>query len=88
MTDYPLQECAKAADRLVKAGATVYQKFTCQNCKARQTIDEPNRFYMSASCQECGHVTDITKSGCNYMVHASGDAQVAVLREMFRKEGK
>jgi hypothetical protein len=27
-------------------------------------------FYTSASCDLCGHVTDLQKTGCNYLVMA------------------
>ena len=68
--DHPLNECAQAAETLVAQGMAVYQKFTCSNCGSRQTMAERNVFYTSGECQECGSITDITKSGCNYLVHA------------------
>lgn len=33
--DYPLDECARAAAKLVSEGWTVHQKFTCVWCAAR-----------------------------------------------------
>ena len=67
MADHPIQEILKTADELIKAGHEVFQKFTCDKCESRQTIDEPNVFYSSGKCEECGHVTDIEKKGCNYL---------------------
>lgn len=67
--DYPIEECARVADKIIDKGGTIYQKFTCSCCGARQTMDEPNVFYKSGSCQECGGLTDIEAKGCNYLVH-------------------
>jgi hypothetical protein len=36
-------------------------------CGSRQTCDEPDKFFETAACEECGHVTDIARQGCNYM---------------------
>jgi hypothetical protein len=67
--DYPLHDIAQSVQRLINDGATVYQKFTCDKCGSRQTIEEPNRLFASGTCEACGHTTDIVKRGCNYMVH-------------------
>ena len=73
--DFPFQECADEAERLVtKHGALVFQKFSCDKCGSRQTIAEANKFYTSGKCEECGHVTDIVKRGCNYLVMLSSSA--------------
>jgi hypothetical protein len=44
-----------------------YQKFTCEKCGSRQTMETPNTFYLLGECEECKHVTDIKKKGCGYM---------------------
>jgi hypothetical protein len=31
-------------------------------------MEEPNTFYTTGSCDNCGHVTDIAKNGCNYLL--------------------
>lgn len=67
--DYPVEEILKAANELIRQGVTVHQKFTCDKCGSRQTMDEPNTFYASGKCEECGHITDIKKKGCNYLTH-------------------
>lgn len=67
MSDYPMMDCVKTADDLIKKGHQVFQKFTCEMCGSRQTIDEPNVFYTSGTCEECKHTTDIEKKGCNYL---------------------
>lgn len=67
--DYPINECIEVANKYIENGAKVYQKFTCDKCGSRQTMDEPNTFFKTGRCEACGHVTDIEKRGCNYMVH-------------------
>jgi hypothetical protein len=64
--DYPIMQCAEQAEAAIDAGAAVFQKWTCQNCGSRQTMDEPNKFFTSGRCEECQQITQITK--CNYMV--------------------
>ena len=67
MSDYPIENCVETAEKIIEGGGEVFQKFTCEKCSSRQTIDEPNVFYTSGKCEECNHVTDIRKSGCNYL---------------------
>jgi hypothetical protein len=68
MSDFPIHECARTASHLIESGATIHQKFTCLACGARQTIAEANKFFTRGKCEECNHITDITKTGCNYLV--------------------
>lgn len=68
--DYPFNDVVDTAGDLINRGYTVYQKFTCEKCGQRLTMDEPNKFFISGTCDKCGHETDIQKHGCNYMVHA------------------
>lgn len=65
---YPLDECARAAERHMQKGFEVFQQFNCAHCGAKQTVATPNRFYISGSCEECGKLTDIIKDGCNYLL--------------------
>jgi hypothetical protein len=66
--DYPLADCAKECGPLIANGATIWQKFTCSGCGARQTMETPNVFYTAGKCEECGVVTDIEAQGCNYLL--------------------
>lgn len=68
MNLYPLLDCAEAADKLITDGATVYQQFECAQCGAKQTMEEADVFYTEGKCEECGTVTDIAATGCNYLV--------------------
>lgn len=68
--DIPLLRAIKQADNLVKQGYAVYQKFTCAHCHQRLTIDVPNQFHRSGTCDKCGHTTDIHR--CGYMVVGTG----------------
>jgi len=65
---YPLDECLHGANDCIDNGGTVYQQFLCGKCGMKQTIDIPNTFYVKGACEECKHVTDLAKTGCNYMV--------------------
>ena len=67
--DFPFDEVLRGASEAISKGATVYQKFTCERCKERLTMDNPNVFYETGKCERCDHVTDIRKQGCNYLVH-------------------
>lgn len=70
MTDFPWDDVIKKAEKLAQDGIDVYQKFTCAGCGQRLTIEVPNHFYETGTCDKCPAVTDIKKQGCNYMIHA------------------
>jgi hypothetical protein len=74
-TNYPLHEILTEADRLIGEGWMLFQKFSCDKCMARLTMDAPNTFWTEASCDKCGHVTNIMKTGCNYMAVLSSDPE-------------
>ena len=63
--DFPLEEIARAAKDTVDAGGTVFQKWTCQHCGSRQTMEEKNQFYRSGLCENCGGTSIISR--CNYI---------------------
>jgi hypothetical protein len=67
--DHPLLEVAEHADRLIKMGADVYQKFTCAGCGQRLTMEKPNVFYKTGVCDRCPTITNIEERGCNMLVH-------------------
>jgi hypothetical protein len=64
--DYPFEEVAAAAQAKVKQGCTIHQKWSCDYCNSRQTMEEANKFFTSGKCEECGKITDIKARGCNY----------------------
>jgi hypothetical protein len=66
---HPFWEVAKKAHELMLQGATVYEQFNCAACGIKQTIETPNVWYKTGRCEECGHITNIEKDGCNMMVH-------------------
>lgn len=66
--NFPFNEIAAQATEHVARGRDIYQKFTCANCGSRQMIDEVNRLYERATCEECHHETNIKEKGCNYML--------------------
>lgn len=67
--NYPFAEVAQSAERILAENAhtVIHQKFTCSGCGARQTMEQPNIFFTEGKCEECGHITDIVKDGCNFM---------------------
>ena len=69
--DYPFAEVVRKARELTDRGFDVHQKFSCANCNSRLTIGTPNVFHETGDCDQCGHVTDIKRKGCNYLVMAS-----------------
>jgi hypothetical protein len=69
-SDYPIADCLATAIPLIESGADIYQKFTCEKCGSRQTMERKNVFFEKGKCEECNHVTDIKARGCNYVVHA------------------
>lgn len=66
--DYPFNEIKAAVEDLSAKGWECYQKFTCERCGQRLTMDEPNTLYKTGSCDQCGHITNIAKNGCNYLL--------------------
>jgi hypothetical protein len=68
--DFPIAELIPVTDKLIGAGCTVFFKWTCGGCGARQTFDTPNVLYTRGKCEECDHVTDLRESGCNYLLVA------------------
>ena len=71
--NFTLAECdrtlAKRIDEIRDGRLTFYQKFSCGRCHERITMNEPNKLFMFGHCEHCGHVTDLKRDGCNYMLH-------------------
>lgn len=80
--DYQFLEVTHVAEKLVDQGCLVFQKWSCDHCGSRQTMPEPNCFYMKGICEECKKETDILKRGCNYAVIASGEAAFEYLKSI------
>lgn len=78
MSDGPFYEVAKECDGLIAEGGTVFQKFTCEACRARQTMTVSNVLFTSGKCDECGYITDLKKTGCGFMLVASNDPEAHV----------
>jgi hypothetical protein len=65
--DYPFEVVSEGANAVVERGGMIYQKFTCNGCGNRLTMDVPNTFFKQGSCDQCGVVTDIEARGCNFL---------------------
>ena len=83
MSDIPIKEAREQALELNAKGINCYQKFTCQKCGNRLSMEDANIFYDSGKCDACGHVSPITQ--CGYMVHARGASVETLMKEMFKK---
>jgi hypothetical protein len=66
---YPWDECVDQVQFYLAMGALVHQQFNCAKCGTKQTMGTPNVFFELGTCEECKHVTDIRKDGCNYLLH-------------------
>jgi hypothetical protein len=64
---HPFDEVAKNAKARMADGWTIYQQFNCAKCGTKQTMPDANKFYSQGICEECKHVTDIRRDGCNFM---------------------
>lgn len=65
--DYPLSVIAESMQKQIARGATCYQKWTCGQCGDRVTGNIPNKLFTQGHHEDCGFVTDIEASGCNFM---------------------
>ena len=65
---HPWNEIVPRVVDLINQGAQCFQQWNCEHCGAKQTMQEPNKFYASGICEECKKITDIEKNGMNYMV--------------------
>ena len=65
--DFPFDDVVKKASEIIEAGRfLVMQKFSCEHCGQRLTMDVPNTFFAEGGCDKCGKLTDIRRRGCNY----------------------
>lgn len=75
---YPFDEVVANAQQAINNGATVHQQWNCEHCGAKQTMETPNTFYRTGTCEECKKVTNIEKAGHNFMVHFKTNNPAAV----------
>jgi len=52
--------------------AVIHFKFTCGQCGARCTLEEPNTLYESGECFECGAMTVISEGGFDLFMRFAG----------------
>lgn len=69
--NYPLEDCAKALAQILNdhPGSAFFQKWTCGGCGERVTGTTANKLFTSGKHEDCGYITDLKRTGCNYMVH-------------------
>lgn len=73
--DLPLLELQRQVNDLVKKGHVFFMKFTCSSCGTRLMLEEPNTVYTEGTCDKCGHVTDITKTGAGFALLMATSAE-------------
>ena len=66
--DHPFYAVVEEASAHIARGATVFQKYTCSGCGARLTLETPNVFHTTGTCDQCPATTDIVAQGCNYLL--------------------
>ena len=76
--DHPFLTVVERCLAHLMLGHAFHQKFTCEQCRARLTIETPNQLYTTGKCEHCSHETDLRKRGCNFLLIIS----------VKRKEGK
>lgn len=69
--DFPWPEVVAKVIKIIdtRPDAYCYQKYTCAGCGNRLTIEEPNKFYETGSCDKCDTITNIKERGCNFMLY-------------------
>lgn len=90
--DAPWKDVLRAAEQQIASGAIVLQKFTCSGCGGRLTMQAPNTFYDTGSCDRCPTITNIEAQGCGFtLIHvlrSDDDAIRKALRASLDYEGE
>lgn len=78
--DYPLEELAESAEKLVEAGGVFFMKWTCGKCGERVTSITPNTLTTYSHHDEpyCGFTTHTAKTGANYVAVYSTEGPKSV----------
>lgn len=66
--DHRFADVVAEARRLIAAGERVHMKYTCQKCRTRWMLEQPNVFPTYQRCDDraCNHLTNVEQQGCNY----------------------
>lgn len=72
--DQPFDEVVEKGTKLIMAGHSLHQKFTCGRCLSRVTVERPNFFFQKGKCEACDYETDLVARGCGFalMVRVNG----------------
>lgn len=66
--DCPLPEVVSQCRKLIADGGIIFQKWTCGKCGARVQANTPNQITEKGHHEECGHISDLTKTGCGFIL--------------------
>jgi len=72
---HPINECIEVAKSWREQGLDTYQQFLCAKCGEKNTVEEKNTFFAEGRCGDCGYVTNLRKTGCNYMASWSSEPE-------------
>lgn len=84
--DKPFNQIVEECQNILNHNCHFYQKFTCENCGSRQTIDHEDNLYIKGQCEECGHITNLQEKGCGYMLHGTDLTALNLVLSKGRKD--
>lgn len=66
--NHKLSRIVREMKKHAEAGHQCFLKWTCEKCGQRATANEPNRVSRLMLHEDCGHITDLAHSGCNFLL--------------------
>lgn len=85
---HPFEQVRDNFAKKVGEGGMALQAWTCDGCGAIQRMSQINGFYTEGQCENCGHVTNLVRKGCNFtLMLPLGGAQRADLKQLLAEAG-
>lgn len=86
---HPFHEVAEnMTEQITKKNAICFQIWTCERCGARQQMERANAMFTEGVCENCEHVTNLERTGCNFLLMMPlGTATRAGLVDLIRAAG-
>lgn len=54
-----------------KGNVELFQQWRCAHCNTLQTMSDANLFFAHGICEQCDHLTDMTKDGHDFAIVAT-----------------